>query len=114
MEIDNIIYQYWILKPRTNLETLIKPTESVEDFCSELKNLLRHSFFPKEQVNFLTTLKESLKYTFVVKKYGIWFCLSLIISDCLKIDTVAVHDFIKIIADFAKIILDGLLSNSKF
>lgn len=61
-EIENITYKYWISKPRSSLETFIKPTEEfVENFCSELKVLLPHSFIAKEQAKFLKTLKETLK-----------------------------------------------------
>ncbi|XP_074109255.1 uncharacterized protein LOC141534013 [Cotesia typhae] len=61
-EIENITYKYWISKPRSSLETIIKPTEEfVEKFCSELEILLPHSFIAKEQAQFLKTLKETLK-----------------------------------------------------
>nr|CCQ71355.1 hypothetical protein CcPL6.027 [Cotesia congregata] len=61
-EIENITYKYWISKPRSSLETFIKPTEEfIENFCSELKVLLPHSFIAKQQAKFLKTLKETLK-----------------------------------------------------
>ncbi|XP_044592047.1 uncharacterized protein LOC123270171 [Cotesia glomerata] len=61
-EIENITYKYWISKPRSSLETIIKPTEEfVEKFCGELEILLPHSFIAKEQAQFLKTLKETLK-----------------------------------------------------
>lgn len=61
-EIENVTYKYWITKPRSSLETLTKPTEEfVEEYCSEVKTLLPHSFIAKEQASFLKTLKETLK-----------------------------------------------------
>ncbi|XP_044594868.1 uncharacterized protein LOC123272234 [Cotesia glomerata] len=61
-EIENITYKYWISKPRSSLETIIKPIEEfVEDFCTELKTLLPYSFIAKEQAKFLKTLRETLE-----------------------------------------------------
>lgn len=56
-EIENIMYNYWISKPRSRLETFIKSIEFVETFCSELKILLPPSFIAKVQAKFVKTFK---------------------------------------------------------
>lgn len=62
-DIEQIKYKYWVFKPRSSLETVIKTSdEFVDDFCRNIKTLLPHSFVAKQQASYLKELKETLQH----------------------------------------------------
>ena len=138
--IDDVQYKQWLAVDRTTLEEIIKPSnEFIEAFINALRKLREHDFITKEQSNFFSAKKSSLKeqevlvtcdfsenYAFILQDAPQGFhwnnaqatlhpfvCYYMdsntlkhvnvvVISDCLKHDTVAVHLFQRKLINFLK------------
>ncbi|XP_074108483.1 uncharacterized protein LOC141533475 isoform X2 [Cotesia typhae] len=100
-EIENITYKYWISKPRSSLETIIKPTEEfVEKFCKNYAFVVQNAAAGFHWNNNQATVFPVVIYYIVNNKLE--HKSLVIISDSNKHDAVAVHVFIEIITDYVK------------
>lgn len=142
--VDDFIYKQWLSTDRTTLQTISQSTEEfIDTFHAGLQTLKKHDFIAKEQSNFCSDRKGSLKagdilaianfaenYSFILQDAAQGFHWNnnqatlhpficyyrnridlehinfVIVSDCLKHDTVAVHLFQRKLIEKLKEIVD--------